>query len=150
MTTISPGQSPSQFSSQQEEWRRLLVNFYGLPDEQRTALSLFHLKDLSVAEAAEQMRKSPTAIESLMQRGMRTLRARMKGVEDLDPSMPLEAAQQHNAVDAAVLVYLRRSSAGERVEPDVFAASHPECADELRGMLYWIEKLRALRPPGVS
>ncbi|NRD53379.1 sigma-70 family RNA polymerase sigma factor [Corallococcus exiguus] len=149
-TAVAPGQSPSQFSSQQEEWRRLLTNFYGLPDDQRRALSLFHLKDLSVAEVADQMGRSPTAIESLMQRGMKTLRERMRGVEAPDAPMSLQEAQLHNAVDAAVLVYLRRCSAGERVDPEVFAASHPECADELRGMLHWMEQLRALKPPEAS
>ncbi|RYZ18057.1 MAG: sigma-70 family RNA polymerase sigma factor [Myxococcaceae bacterium] len=145
-TTVATGQSPSQISSQQEEWRRLLSNFYALPDDQRDALSLFHLKELTVAEVAARMERSPGAIESLMQRGLRALRARMKGVDEPDTAMPSEEAHVRNAVDAAVLLYFRRCAAGERVDPAAFAANHPECADELRGLLHWMEQLRAIKP----
>ena len=143
----APRRSPSQFTSLQEEVRQLLSNVYRLPKEQCEALSLFHLKAFTVAEVARSMGKSEDAVGSLMQRGLRTLRKQMSGDASGPAEESPEAAAARNAADAALLVYLRRREMGEAVDPDAFAAGYPACAEELRGLLHWLERLRELRPP---
>jgi len=139
--------SPSQFTAHQEEWRRLLTHLSQLPDAQGEALSLYHLEELSFAAIAERMGKSQTAVESLIQRGVRTLRDRMTEQRSEEPSgATSDDAIARNAADAALLVYLRKRQAGEPVDPETFAHGHPLCAEDLRSLLHWMEKLHALRP----
>ncbi len=134
----APQRSPSVVSSHQEQWRQLLTHFYQLPDAQREALSLYYLEDSTIAGIAERLGRSHDAVESLLRRGLRALRAGMEGRED--------ANTVRNQVDVALSVYFRRREEGVPVDPEVFAASYPECADELRGLLHWLEALRALQP----
>ena len=49
-----------------------------LPERQRLALVLFHYEDLSMAEVAGMMEISVEAVESLLARGRRTLKARLE------------------------------------------------------------------------
>ncbi|MFP2925010.1 sigma-70 family RNA polymerase sigma factor [Pyxidicoccus sp. 3LG] len=146
----APQRSPSQVTSYQEEWRQLLASFYQLPEDQREALSLFHLKELTVAEVARSMGKSEDAVGSLMQRGLRTLRKQMTGDASVASEDAPEQVAARNAADAALLVYFRRREAGEDMDPAAFAAENPAATEELRGMLHWLERLRALRPPDAS
>lgn len=138
--------SPSQVSSLQEEKRQLLAGLYQLPEDQREALSLFHLKSFSVAEVARSMGKSPDAVDSLMRRALKSLRKQMQGAPQETDSP--EAVTARNAADVALLAYFRRREAGETVDLAAFCAEYPACADELRGLLHWLEQLAALRPPG--
>ncbi|TPG40596.1 RNA polymerase sigma factor [Sphingomonas koreensis] len=52
-----------------------------LPDRQREAILLVHYQDLSGAEAASALKISVEALESLLARGRRTLRARLGQTE---------------------------------------------------------------------
>ena len=49
-----------------------------LPERQRLALVLFHYEDLSMADVAQMMEISVEAVESLLARGRRTLKARLE------------------------------------------------------------------------
>ncbi|MGZ3460187.1 MAG: sigma-70 family RNA polymerase sigma factor [Archangium sp.] len=146
----APQRSPSQVSSHQEEWRRLLTHFYELPDAQREALSLHYLQDSTVEGVAQRLGRSREAVESLLQRGLRTLRARMEGTAEREPEENPDAVLTRNRVDVALAAYFRRREEGRPLEPEAFAAGYPECAEELRGLLHWLEKLRALQPPTSS
>jgi RNA polymerase sigma-70 factor (ECF subfamily) len=57
-----------------------------------------------------------------------------------------EADTALNSAAAALLTYLRRRDAGEPVDAATFVKMCPDCTDELRDMLHWIERLQALRP----
>ena len=50
-----------------------------LPERQRIAISLRHLEGASNPEIAESMEISVEAVESLLSRGMRTLRRKLAG-----------------------------------------------------------------------
>jgi RNA polymerase sigma-70 factor (ECF subfamily) len=136
--------SPSQASSQQESWRELLTHFYELPDDQREALSLYYLRDSTVKSIAERLDRSEEAVESLLRRGLRTLRARMEG--SADAAAEPGALIAHNQTDAALSVYFRRREVGVPLELESFVADYPDCAGELRGLLHWLETLRDLQP----
>ncbi|WP_437931221.1 sigma-70 family RNA polymerase sigma factor [Sorangium sp. So ce291] len=140
--------SPSQAVSRTEEWRRLLALLYELPDDQRDAIGFCHLKELSVAEAAQRMGKTKPAVEGLLQRGLRTLRARMAEDASGEPTAPTIAPVHTEAAVAALVVYLRRRDAGEIVDAEAFIAEYSACAAELRLMLHWIDRIQALRPSG--
>ncbi|WP_309895186.1 sigma-70 family RNA polymerase sigma factor [Archangium sp.] len=142
----APQRSPSQVSFDLEEWRRLLTYFYELPDAQRDALSLHFLHGSTSVEIARRLGISKDAVESLWGRGLRALRARMEGTADVESEDNPEAVLTRNQVDAALSVYFRRREEGRPLDADTFAADYPECADELRGLLHWLEKLRALQP----
>jgi RNA polymerase sigma-70 factor, ECF subfamily len=143
----TPQPTPSQVTAHEEQWRQLLTAFHALGADQGRALSLFYVKDLTVAEIAQSMGKSRDAVESLMQRGLRALKAHMAGQTEPGPGENVEEARTVNAVDAALRVYFRRREAGEDVDLESFVAGYPDCADELRSLLTWMEQLRALRPP---
>lgn len=61
----------------------------GLPDRQRTALLLFHNDGLTLVEIGQEMGVSSEAVESLLARGRRGLKAKLAGVWrqllDLEP-----------------------------------------------------------------
>ncbi len=139
--------SPSHISASQEEWRQVLAAFFQLTEGQREALSLFHLKGYPAAEVARRMGKSEAAVNSLVQRGAQALAERMAQVRSAEPGDSPEAVAVRNAADAALLVYFRRREAGDIPDPDTFAAEYPLCTEELRRMLHWLERLRALAPP---
>jgi RNA polymerase sigma-70 factor (ECF subfamily) len=71
--------SPSEHASRQEQLLRLADALAQLPDDQRTAVELHHLKDLSVAEIAEAMGKTLPAVAGLLRRGLKKLREVMRG-----------------------------------------------------------------------
>jgi RNA polymerase sigma-70 factor (ECF subfamily) len=69
--------SPSHRIERQERLLEMAEAMSRLPDDQRTALELRHLRGLSVPAAAEQMGKTPSAVASLLYRAMKALRETM-------------------------------------------------------------------------
>lgn len=69
--------SPSQHAIRGEQQHDLVRALSQLPGDQRTALELKHLGGCSVAEIAQCMDRSVTAVGGLLRRGMRTLRELM-------------------------------------------------------------------------
>ncbi|MBZ4413184.1 sigma-70 family RNA polymerase sigma factor [Myxococcus sp. XM-1-1-1] len=141
--------SPSQVTALQEEWRRLISGFQwleGHQPDQHQALKMFHLDEHPVKAIAEHMGRTPKAVESLMGRGVRALRAWMADEPVLEDPLSTEAAAERNEVDAAFSKYLRRLETGETVEVEAFVKGYPDCEEELRGMLHWMDQLRALDP----
>jgi RNA polymerase sigma-70 factor (ECF subfamily) len=65
---------PNQRLERQEQLLRMARTLAGLPDDQRTALELRHLRGLSVSEAAREMGLSKAAVGSLLYRGLKALR----------------------------------------------------------------------------
>jgi RNA polymerase sigma-70 factor (ECF subfamily) len=133
--------SPSQVTADREEWHTLFACIFKLPEEQRQAIQLHDLKDLPVAEVAKLMNRTPASVNGLLYRGWEQVKDWMKEALGAPRDAPLlgDAA-------AAFMAYLRLCDSGHPPEPEAFIAAHPECADELRDMLHWIERLRALRP----
>lgn len=66
--------SPSQHALHQEELRRLTDALTQLPDDQRRAVELHHLKGLSVAQVADSLGRGKSAVVGLLFRGLRKLR----------------------------------------------------------------------------
>lgn len=66
--------TPSQHLARGE--RKLLLNdaIALLPDDQREAISLRHLQELSIPEIAENMQRTEAAIGGLLKRGMKALK----------------------------------------------------------------------------
>jgi RNA polymerase sigma-70 factor (ECF subfamily) len=69
--------SPSQKAVRQEQLIHLAAALSALPEDQRTALELKHLRDLPVSQIGAIMGKSPSAVASLLYRGLKALREQL-------------------------------------------------------------------------
>jgi RNA polymerase sigma-70 factor (ECF subfamily) len=67
-------ESPSDQAARQEGVLQLAAFLARLPEEQRTALELHYLKDLSLAETAQLMGRSEPSAAGLVRRGIQKLR----------------------------------------------------------------------------
>ncbi len=70
--------TPSQHVQRDEELLRMAQALAQLPEDQRTAVELKHLQGYSVAQIAECLGRSPTAVGGLLRRGLQKLRTLMK------------------------------------------------------------------------
>jgi RNA polymerase sigma-70 factor (ECF subfamily) len=66
--------SPSQHAARAEQMLRLAEAMARLPDNQRRAVELRHLKALSLAQVAEELECSRPAVVGLLHRGVKRLR----------------------------------------------------------------------------
>lgn len=140
--------SPSEMTAAEEQWRLVLGWIFQLPEDQKSAIWLCHLKEMRVAEAAEHMGRSEHAVAGLLQRGLRALRERTGSDHEPqggNPSAPSNPSKDNEELVGTLLYYLRLRDAGGAVDIESFVAEHPSCADELRAMLEWVERLQALR-----
>ncbi|WP_441291241.1 RNA polymerase sigma factor [Sorangium sp. KYC3313] len=149
MDVPSPQRSPSQAMAREEQRTETWALIYELPEDQRDAIYLCHLRELPVAEVARIMRRTEPAVAGLLRRGLKALQSRMISGKEACPGDDASAASSADAA-AALLIYLQRRDAGERVDPQAFLAENPSCADELRPMLDWIERIRSMRPASLS
>jgi RNA polymerase sigma-70 factor, ECF subfamily len=73
--------SPSQRAERNEQSTLLVQALAELPDAQREALLLKHCQGWSLAEIGRHLDRSPTAVASLLQRGLRQLRGTLRAQE---------------------------------------------------------------------
>jgi RNA polymerase sigma-70 factor (ECF subfamily) len=66
--------SPSEGAARGEDLRRLALALGRLPDDQRRAVELHHLKGLTVAEVAAEIGRTRPAVVGLLFRGLKRLR----------------------------------------------------------------------------
>ena len=69
--------SPSQRAIRQEELLRMAEVLAELPEAQRRAIELHHLRGLPLAEIAAELGSTKAAVAGLLHRGMKTLRMRL-------------------------------------------------------------------------
>ena len=142
---VSGNTSPSQATADREEWHTLFACLFKLPEDQREAIQLRYLKDLPVAEVARRMNRTPASVNGLLYRGWEQFVEWARAALGPSPGAARNTRPLGDAA-AAFMAYLRLCDSGHPPEPETFLAEHPACADELRDMLHWIERLRALRP----
>jgi RNA polymerase sigma-70 factor (ECF subfamily) len=76
---VSDLTSPSQGAIRNEQCVRLAEALAFLPENQREAVELHHLKGLPLAETAERLGCSKSAVAGLLHRGLKALRRRLEG-----------------------------------------------------------------------
>lgn len=67
--------SPSEVVARHEQMLELATALARLPEDQRTAVELHHLRDASVAEIAARLGRSEASVAGLLRRGLQNLRA---------------------------------------------------------------------------
>jgi len=77
---VDPAPGTTILVERREIGRQVERELAGLPPQQRIAITLCHYQGLRNIEAAEVMNVSVEALESLLARGRRTLRARLRDV----------------------------------------------------------------------
>lgn len=77
---VDPAPGAATALEQQEIARHVAAAFEHLTDQQRVAITLCHYQGLRNTEAAEVMEISVQALESLLARGRRTLRQRLRKI----------------------------------------------------------------------
>ena len=77
--------SPSEHAVRQEDLLRLAEALGRLPDDQRAAVELHHLEGRTLAETAEVLGRSRSAVASLVFRGLRKLRRTLDEEGPKDP-----------------------------------------------------------------
>jgi RNA polymerase sigma-70 factor (ECF subfamily) len=80
--------SPSMRAMREEELLALAEALGQLPDDQRLAIEMKHLQGCPVAEIAETLGRSETAVGGLLRRGVKRLRELMKRDERHEPDGP--------------------------------------------------------------
>jgi RNA polymerase sigma-70 factor (ECF subfamily) len=78
---VDPGPSPDRSLIATDIGRRVQAAMMALPERQREALALCHYQELGNIEAAEIMQVSVEALESLLSRGRRALRAALADLQ---------------------------------------------------------------------
>lgn len=73
--------SPSHVVSRNEQATRLASALATLPEQQRVAVELHHLRGMRLVEVAEEMDRTKGAVASLVARGIKKLRAELKNTE---------------------------------------------------------------------
>lgn len=66
--------SPSEAALRQEQLLRVARAVGQLPDDQRVAIELHHLRDLPVSEVAAALERSEASVAGLLRRGLKRLR----------------------------------------------------------------------------
>jgi RNA polymerase sigma-70 factor (ECF subfamily) len=74
--------SPSEVVSRQEQLLRMAGALAQLPDDQRQAVELHHLRDVSVADIAAQLGRTEASVAGLLRRGLQRLRQLLQAAED--------------------------------------------------------------------
>lgn len=69
--------SPSQRAIRQEELLTMAEALAGLPESQRRAIELHHLRAMPLSEIADELGTTKAAVAGLLHRGMKTLRSRL-------------------------------------------------------------------------
>ena len=69
--------SPSQRAIRHEELLRVADAMAGLPEPQRRAIELHHLRSMPLAEIAGELGTTKAAVAGLLHRGMKALRSRL-------------------------------------------------------------------------
>lgn len=79
----SPQESPSGQVARQDRMLRLAAMLARLPDDQRLAIELHHLKGLSWADVSRELGRSEPAVAGLLRRGLKRLRKLMQSEDEV-------------------------------------------------------------------
>lgn len=136
--------TPSQSVAAAEEWRRVLALLFELPEAQREAIWLCHLREMPVSEVARQLGRTEGSVAGHIHRGLRSLHQQFMQRERT-PHNDEAGELLDEQVTSGLLEYLRGRELGHPTNLELIVARHPGSATELRLVLDWVQRLDALR-----
>jgi RNA polymerase sigma-70 factor, ECF subfamily len=74
--------SPSQRAARNEDWLRVAAALDVLPEAQRDAVVLHHLRQLPLTVIAERLGRTEAAVAGLLKRGLKQLRDQLRDPDD--------------------------------------------------------------------
>lgn len=79
---VAPHSSPSLKATQHETLAQMAEALLSLPDEQRQAVEMHHLRGIPLAQVAEKLQRSTGAVAALLYRAMQQLRSALASSEE--------------------------------------------------------------------
>lgn len=132
--------SPSQTASDHEIYVDLYAAIFQLPVDQQRAVVLTQLNGNTIAEAAEEIGKTPTVVAGLLQRGIHAVRATFSGQNESRNDSVTRALRKKWTL--ALLEYSRLRDARQAVDIDTFVATHAPGDEHLKSLLVWMQRIR--------
>jgi hypothetical protein len=108
--------------------------------DQQRAVVLTQLNGNSIAEAAEEMRKTPTVVAGLLQRGIHAVRAHFSMQNESGDDSVTRVVRKKWTL--ALMEYSRLRDAGQDVDIDTFVATHAPGDEHLKSLLVWMQRIR--------
>ncbi|HRI65292.1 MAG TPA: sigma-70 family RNA polymerase sigma factor [Polyangium sp.] len=132
--------SPSAKMGRREDYEELYIAISYLPKTQREAVYLKVVEGQSVPDIADQLGKTQTAVEGLIQRGIEGVRKQLApGSNGVARRM---TSAERQLIRTALSDYLQKLDMGEDVDIEVFVASRAPENESLRLLLEWARRIR--------
>jgi len=132
--------SLSQTASDKEAYVELYAAIFRLRADQQRAVVLTQLNGNSIAEAAEEMGKTPTIVAGLLQRGINAVRAHYSAQNESRDNSANHVLRKKWTL--ALLEYSRLRDARQAVDIDIFVAKHAPGDEHLKSLLVWMQRIR--------
>ncbi len=134
--------TPSANVAASDDWHAVYSAMHKLPKNQSKAVYLKLVEERSVKEIAEVMGQTSTAVDGLIQRGVKGLRVQL--VPETEGVARKTTRRERERVRAGLSEYLQKIDAGENVDIEAFVAMRAPESESLRELLEWIRHIRLI------
>ena len=132
--------SPSANMGRREDYEDMYIAISNLPKSQSDAVYLKVVEGQSVPDIADQLGKTKTAVEGLIQRGIEGVRKQL--APQSNGAARKMTSVERQTIRTALSDYLQKLDIGEDVSIEAFVASRAPRNESLRLLLEWARRIR--------